>query len=328
MKSMKFKNLAAAAGVAFTFAVASQTALAQDTVRVGLQQVPPDEVYKTKNWGEPYKLDVQLSSYSSAGNSLKAFLAGRVDIANGGAARLVTLALQQPNEFYIIAANQYGGTRYGLIVAANAPYKTIQDLKGKKIGAVTGSGTYNTFLLYLRRNGLSEGDFSIVNMKVEDLRAAVESGIIDAAVAWEPHVAIAETMGGAKRIASMDGINESPNFVLVRRSFAESHPAAVTKYVATLIDLATLIKTKPKEAGKLAAEQISKAGVRVAPAAMELALQRIKMDPEVKQPLLDELNDMAKSMLDSGKIKAMPDFAGLVRKEYFEKASQLASARK
>jgi NitT/TauT family transport system substrate-binding protein len=98
-------------------------------------------------------------------------------------------------------------------------------------------------------------------MKVEDLRAAVQQGIIDAAVAWEPHVAIAETMGVVKRIQSMEGVNESPNFVLVSREFADKTPGAVARYIATLIDLADLITTKPAEAARLAAQEISKKGV-------------------------------------------------------------------
>lgn len=299
----------------------------QDTIRVGLQSVPPDEVYRSRDFGKPYDLTLNLSSYSSGADSLKAFLAGRVDVANGGSARLVTMAAMQPETFYIVAANQYGGDRYGVIVRADQPYSSIEDLKGKKLGAVTGSGTYNTFRVFLEQKGLKESDFEIVNMKVEDLRAAVQRGIIDAAVAWEPHVAIAEKMGDVKRIISMDGVNESPNFVLVGREFADKNPDAVAKYIASLIDLADFIKTQPAEAGKLAADKISEAGVKVDPEAIELSLTRIKMDPEVKDALLDELMPVAKSMAAAAKIPAVPDFKALVRTDLYEKAKTLASAK-
>lgn len=321
------RTLAATAGFAAFAVVGIGTAGAAESIRVGLQAVPPDEVYKAREWGKPYDLTVELSSFSSGSDSLKAFLAGRVDIANGGSARLVTMAAQQPDSFYIVAANQYGGDRYGVIVAQDSEAKTIADLKGKKIGAVTGSGTFNTFRVFLEQNGLSESDFQIVNMKVEDIRAAVQQGLVDAGVAWEPHVAIAENMGAVKRIISMEGVNESPNFVLVRRSFAEEHPDAVTKYVATLIDLAELIEEKPEEAGRLAAEQISQSGVKVEPAALELALTRIKMDPEVTDALLAELLPVAESMAAAGKIDSVPDFKGLVRSEYYDKARELAATQ-
>lgn len=305
----------------------ASVAFAQETVRVGLQAVPTDEVYKARNWGEAYDLKVEVSSYSSATDSIKAFLANRVDIANGGAARLVTMAAVQPDDFYLIAVNQYGGDRYGVFVAIDSSFKTIEDLKGKKIGAVTGSGTYNTFRVFLEENGLAESDFQVVNMKVEDLRAAVQQGIIDAAVGWEPHVAIAETMGVAKRIISLDGVNESPNFVLVRRDFADANREAVVKYVATLIDLGTLIKNKPDEAAALASEQISKSGVEVDKKALEIALTRIKMDPELTDDLLNELVPIAESMAAANKIKAVPEFKQLVNLDFYNEAVELAKSR-
>lgn len=327
-KALSFvKSLATAAGLATLVAAGVGSAAAADSIRVGLQAVPPDEVYKARDFGAPYGLDLELSSFSSGSDSLKAFLAGRVDVANGGSARLVTMAAQQPDTFYIVAANQYGGDRYGVIVANESTATSIADLKGKKIGAVTGSGTFNTFRVFLEQNGLSESDFEIVNMKVEDIRAAVQRGIVDAGVAWEPHVAIAENLGAVKRIISMEGVNESPNFVLVRRSFADENPDAVAKYVATLIDLANLIKTKPEEAGQIAAEQISQSGVNVEPAALELALTRIKMDPQVTDALLAELLPVAESMAAAGKIDAVPDFKGLVRDEYYEKARELTATQ-
>jgi len=310
-------------------ALMAQMALAETlSIRVGLQSVPPDEVYTAKDWGSRYDLKVEHSSFSSGADILKAFIAGRVDIGNGGSGRLVTMAAQQPELFYIIAANQYGGDRYGVIVAKNSPIKTVQELKGKKVGAVTGSGAYSTFRVYLDRIGMTESDLQIVNMKVEDLRAAVQQGIIDAAVAWEPHVAIAETMGVVTRIQSMAGVNESPNFVLVNRQFADANPEAVARYIATLIDLGEFISRDPKEAAVMAAGQISKKGVSIDPKALELSFTRIKMDPKVTDELLAELIPVAVSMKAAGKINAVPDFKKLVRMDFYEQAVKLRQLSK
>lgn len=295
-------------------------------IKVGIQAVPPDEVYAARDWGARYNLKVNLGSFSSGGDLLQAFVAGRIDVGNGGSGRLVSIAAQQPDAFYIVAANQYGGDRYGVMVAKNSPIDSVQGLKGKKLGVVTGSGTYSTFRVYLDRNGMKESDFQIVNMKVQDLRAAVQQGIIDGAVAWEPHVAIAETMGGVKRIQSMAGVNESPNFVLVNRKFADEHPDAVVRYIATLIDLGDLIRTKPAEAAQLAVSEISKKGVQIDPKALELALTRIKMDPKVTDELLGELVPVAESMKAAGKIGGVPDFKKLVRMTYYDQAVKLSQS--
>jgi len=320
---------AAAAGLAVWLSCGAAAAPADSTsIRVGTQAVPPDEVYAARDWGKPYNLHVDLKSYSSGGDILKAFLGRQLDVGNGGSARLVSMAAQQADQFYIVAANQYGGNRYGVMVAKSSPVTSVAELKGKKIGAVTGSGAYNTFRVYLEKNGLKESDFQLVNMKVEDLRAAVQQGILDAAVAWEPHVAIAETMGVVKRIQSMEGVNESPNFVLVSREFADKNPEAVTRYVATLIDLADLITSRPSEAASLAVQEIGKKGVQADVKGLELALTRIKMNPKVTDTLLDELVPIAASMHAAGKIKTVPDFKKLVRHDFYDAAVKLSAANR
>ena len=296
---------------------------AEDTIRLGLQSVPTDVLYQAKDWAKPYELKTEISTFSSAGDSLKAFLAGRVDVVSGGAARLVSMAAMQPEKFYIVATNQYGGGRYGLMVAPTSPYKNIQDLKGKKIGVVGGSGSYGTFIMYLEKNKLGPKDFQLVNMKVEDIAAAVSRGVVDAGLAWEPQVAIAEVSNMVKRIASMEGISDSPNFILASRNYADAHPESLAKYIASLIDIAQLIETNSKEAGSLVSKQLEKSGVDIKPEAMALAFGRVTVDPKIEIRLLDELPPIAESMLSNGRIKAVPDFKVLVNTGFYDKAVAL-----
>jgi NitT/TauT family transport system substrate-binding protein len=296
------------------------------TIKVGLQTTPPDEVYRVKDWGAKYNLKVDAGTYSSGAEILKAFIAGQIDIGNGGSGRLVTMAAMQPDLFYIIATNEYGGDRYGVVVAKGSTIKSVAELKGKKIGVVAGSGCYSTFRVFLDKNGMKESDFQMVNMKVEDLRAAVQQGIVDAAVLWEPHGAIGETMGAIKRIQSMAGVSESPNLVLVRRKFADEHPDVVARYIATLIDVGHFIKAQPDKAATEAAANISKKGVTIDPKAFELALTRITVDPKLSDAMTDELVPVAESMKAAGKIGSVPDFKKLVRGEYYDQALKLSSS--
>jgi len=320
------RRLFAAGAVAACAAFASG-AQAQDTIRLGLQSVPTDVLYQAKDWAKPYDLKTEISTYSSAGDSLKAFLAGRVDVVSGGAARLVTMAAMQPETFYIVAANQYGGDRYGLMVGPKSSAKSIDDLKGKKIGVVGGSGSYGTFMLFLEKHKLSPKDFQLVNMKVEDIAAAVNHGVVDAGLAWEPQVAIAEVSGTVKRIESMKGISESPNFILVSRTFAKEHPQALVKYIASVIDMAEFIHKTPDQAGQLIAAELGKSGIKMEPKAMELAVSRVTVDPKIEASLLDELPPMAQSMLEAGRIKNMPDFKALVNESFYDEAVPLSKSK-
>jgi NitT/TauT family transport system substrate-binding protein len=296
------------------------------TVRVGVQSIPPDAVFMAKDWLGPYGLKADVSEFSSGGDMMQAFIAGKLDIADGGSGRLVSLAASQPDIFYIMANRQSGGDRYGLMVPAKSTDKNIQDLKGKKIGTVSGSGSNSTFRIFLGKNGLAEKDFQMINMKVQDMQSALQQGLLDAAVAWEPQVALAETAGVARRITSMKGVNESPNFYLVSRKFADANPDAVARFLAASWEESELIRNNPNEAGRLAASYMSKKGVQVDVKALALALSRVNVDPQIRKEMVAELIPVAESMLAANRIKTMPDFNKLVNNSFYE--ASIAKRRK
>lgn len=306
----------------FAIAVSAAGAYAQQptTVRVGVQSIPPDAVFMAKDWLGPHGLKGDVSEFSSGGDMMQAFIAGKLDIADGGSGRLVTLAATKPEAFYIMGVRQSGGDRYGLMVPVASTAKSIQDLKGKKVGTVSGSGSNSTFRLFLQKNGLAEKDFQMVNMKVQDMQSALQQGLIDAAVAWEPQVALAETAGVARRVVSMKGVNESPNFYLVSRKFADANPDAVARFLTAAMEEADLIRTNPAEAGALAAGFMAKKGVQADPKALALALSRINVDPKVTAEMVAELVPVAESMLAANRIKHVPDFNKLVNTKFYEAA--------
>jgi NitT/TauT family transport system substrate-binding protein len=316
----------AVAALCTAFSITGAAMAASETIRVGVQAAPPDEVYLARPWAEPYGVNVEYTQFSSGGDMLKAFIAGRINVANGGSARIVSLAAKQADQFYIVATHQFGGGRYGLLVAADSQADDVHDLKGKKIGAVTGSGAFSTFRVYLSQHGLTEGDFQIINMKAQDLQSAIHTGIVDAGVAWEPFVAIAETSGVAKRIASMEQVNQSPVFIVVRRDFAEKNPETLVRYLAGVIDASNFMKRNPDESGRIAAEAVNARGVDVDPKALALSFTRFDVGYTVTDELLSELIPIAESMAASGKIESVPDFKNLVRRDYYEQAMELVKS--
>lgn len=310
----RLASLIAAATLVIGTAAHAQLPL---TIRVGVQSIPPDAVFQAKDWLAPHGLKADVSEFASGGDMMQAFIAGKLDVADGGSGRLVTLAATKPDFFYIMGVRQSGGDRYGVMVPAGSTVKSIQDLKGKKVGTVSGSGSNSTFRLFLQKNGLAEKDFQMVNMKVQDMQSALQQGLLDAAVAWEPQVALAETAGVARRIISMKGVNESPNFYLVSRQFADANPDAVARFLVAATDEAELIRTNPAEAGRLAAGFMAKKGVQADARALGLALSRIDVNPEVRPEMLAELVPIAESMVAANRIKAIPDFNKLVNTKFY-----------
>lgn len=321
------RGLAAAALAISAIMSGADGTSAQAKLRIGIQSIPPDELMKAKDWFSKYGLAVDLVQFSSGGDMMQAFVAGRIDVANGGSTRLVTLAANQPELFKIIAVHQFGGERYGVLVPTDSKAKSLEDLKGKRIGMLPGSGASEAFALYLKKKHLEESDFQLVNMKAQDIRSAVQQKLVDAGIAWEPHVAIAETLGAAKRIASMKDVTESPNFYFVSRKFAEANPKAVAQFLAGLIDLARTVRTDPAQASTLASEHVGQRGVSVPKEAMELAFSRIQIGRKVGEDLIAELVPIAESMKASNRIQTVPDFMRLVDNSFYEEAERLVRAR-
>ncbi len=63
---------------------------------------------------------------------------------------------------------------------ADGPIKTPADLKGKKIGGTPGDALYATFPAWLKANGLSVSDVTIVNLDAAGKIAALSEGRVDA----------------------------------------------------------------------------------------------------------------------------------------------------
>ena len=307
--------------------ISSSIADPKHQIRLGLQSVPTDLLYQAKDWGAPYELDAKISMFSSAGDSLKAFLAGRVDVVTAGAARLVTLTAAQPDKFHVVAVSLYGGDRYGLIVGPKSNYKTINDLKGKKVGVIPGSGAYMTFVQFLEKHDLTLRDFEVVNMKLEDISTAVSHGVIDGGVIWEPQVAIAEVSGVAKRLVSMKGVAESPFFMLASRSYVENHPDNLVRYIASAIDMTQFIEKSPEKADLLIGQELNKSGIAIDTKAIRLALSRMEVDLDLKPSLVGELEEIAAAMIKSNQLKSIPDFKAVIDRKFYDQASEMQKQR-
>jgi ABC-type nitrate/sulfonate/bicarbonate transport system substrate-binding protein len=315
--------------LALTFSVAG-SAFAQNLqkIRIGVQSIPPDAVFMARDWLKPYGLEADISEFSSGGDMMQAFIAGKLDVADGGSGRLVSLAASQPDLFYIMAVRQSGGGRYGIMVPQASSVTQISQLKGKKIGVVSGSGSHSTFRLFLEKNAMAEKDFQTINMTGQDMQAALQQGLVDAAVAWEPQVAIAETAGVAKRIVSLAGVNLSPNFYLVSRRFADGNPEAVARFLAASHEEAEFIRNSPLEAGNLAAGFMKKKGVNADPKALGLALSRTDVSLEIKDGMIAELIPVAESMKAANKIRQMPNFTTLVNTRFYQDSVKYRTSSK
>ena len=318
-------GIAAALGIASMIAAPSAIA-AKYTVRYAMQQVPEDFVYRAKDWGAKYDLKVEETVSPSAVRSMEALLAGQADIVDSGSGPVLSAMSRAPDKLIIVAATHSGGQRHELMVRPDATYKSVADLKGKRIAIAVGSGAYIIFEKYIEKQGWTNADFQVVNMKPGDMGSAIASGQVDAALTWEPTPSILVTKGVVKEIQSFPEVSTDPALLVTTRAFAQAHPEALTRALASMIDMYHLITSDPNAAGELAAKVEAQSGATVAPAAFARAFQHMTFDMRVTPESISALQSVGEFMVKAHRISSVPDFKNLVDMRYLDDAEKLAGA--
>lgn len=94
-----------------------------------------------------------------------------------------------------------------LVVGKDSPIETVEDLKGKKIAAASGTDPYFFLLQALAEVGLDSSDVEIVNLIHADGQKALEAGDVDAWAGLDPLTATSELNAGSKIIYTNPAFN-------------------------------------------------------------------------------------------------------------------------
>jgi taurine transport system substrate-binding protein len=131
-------------------------------------------------------LGVLFQNFYASSGRMGSLVAGDLDVASTGSISAIALMASGSKGFMAFGTQDSYATVEGII--ANKSIKTIKDLKGKRIAAPFASSAHVLVLDILEQNGLDpEKDLSLLNLKVNEMPAAMGSGEIDACAAWTPH---------------------------------------------------------------------------------------------------------------------------------------------
>jgi NitT/TauT family transport system substrate-binding protein len=140
-----------------------------------------------KGWLKEAGLDVNFEWFDYSA-SMDAFSAGKIDgdcVTNGDA--LVTGAGGARNVMILVTDYSNGND----MIVARPGIKTMQELKGKKIGVEIGLVDHLLLLDGLKKAGLSQNDVTLVNSKTNETPQVLASGQVDAIGAWQPNSGMA-----------------------------------------------------------------------------------------------------------------------------------------
>jgi NitT/TauT family transport system substrate-binding protein len=148
-------------------------------------------------------LEVEISDFSGGSRALQAVVGGSADVCSGAYEH--TINLQSKNQFYqaFVLQGRAPQIAVGVSTKTMAGYKSVADLKGKKIGvSAPGSSTNMVANLILSRAGLKAGDVSFIGVgTAAGALAALRGGQIDAISNIDPVMTMLEQKGDVKIIS-------------------------------------------------------------------------------------------------------------------------------
>jgi ABC-type nitrate/sulfonate/bicarbonate transport system substrate-binding protein len=239
-------------------------------------------------------LDAEFTGFQFGPPLMEGLASGQLDAVVTSFIPPFNLAVKSPGSIKFVAS--LGQSSHSLLVPKDSAAKTVEDLKGKKIGLSLNTESHLDLLLLLKEKGLDKDAFEYVNLQPNELPGALETGLVDAVLIRQPQTQRLETKLGAKRV------NTWPFYftALVRSDYLASNPKAVDGFIEALKDAVFYIATNPDESAAWFAETQRLDPSVVKSLAGENPLYGVKSRDDVKISVDDSFKKLLAERLDAG----------------------------
>lgn len=333
MKTLKTMVAALAASSAMFVATAPANALDEITVAYFLEWPTPNQ-YAQANKIYEKELGVKVNWVSfDAGTAMSAAMASgdvHISFSQGVTPFLVATAAGQDLQVVDIAVSYSDNDNCVVRSELEITKDNVADLKGKKVAVPLGTAAHSGFLAQMKHFGIAESDLTIVDMAPSDSAAAFSQPNTDLAMAcgWGGSLRTMKQHGnpiisGAEKEAVVGKVYDVTS---IPTSFGEENPELLAKFLKVTADMnaqyakdsAPMMESIAKAAGMDDAGTKAVIGTFVFPS-VEEQLSDAWMGGFVAKNLAES----AKSLEESGKIKALSDYSALVNASYLEAASKM-----
>jgi len=148
-------------------------------------------------------LDVTIVDFAGGSQALRAVVGGSADVVSGAFEHTVNMQHKGQKLRAFVLQGRAPQIVLGVNPRTMAGYKTVADLKGKKVGVTApGSSTNVVVNFFLAKGGLKPSDVSIIGVGAGNgAVAAMRSGQIDAISNLDPVITLLQRSGDLKVIS-------------------------------------------------------------------------------------------------------------------------------
>jgi ABC-type nitrate/sulfonate/bicarbonate transport system substrate-binding protein len=235
--------------VAIAAVASAATTQAAEKVRLAQNQSPISGVSiiaDRKGFFAKNGLDVEVFNFTTGKQCLDTVMGGGADIATTAEAP-ITAAAMSGQKIALLARTEYSYIK--MLTATAAQIRKPADLKGKRIAFTAGTGGEVYTMQLLKAAGLSKDDVTLVNLRPQDMVAALASGSIDAYGTWEPHI-----FNGIKALASKatpldtKGIYAETFNIVLMQDYLQKKPEVAKNFLKALVEAEAWMKAKREQA--------------------------------------------------------------------------------
>ena len=192
---------------------------------------------------------------------------------------------------------------------------SIAEVKGKTVAAsAPGTAPYFTLAWFLKENGLSVKDVTVVNLEPAAAAQAFIAGQNDVAMTYEPYLSAVRAKPEAGKIIAttldypmvMDTFGCTPAFI-------EANPQAVQGMVDAYFDALKMIEAEPAKSFEIMGADVKQTGEQFAASAKFLRWQdRDANKAFFNGPIQEFSAKAADLLLDLGIIRSKPDIGAII----------------
>ncbi len=267
----------------------------------------PLEIALQKGFFKDAGVTVQTTELASANLVADALIRGDVDVTPEiSLIPFLTSDLIDPGKMKIFSVTDLTTDKPfdSIIVKADSSIKSIDDLKGKKIGAFSGTTATNMLKLFFKTKNIDSSTIQFIQLPPSQQLAALSAGSIDALFAYEPTVSTGLVSNKMRKVYGSvyaELVEHNPlGAGLLTTKFITEHPQEAQKVVAALNRAYDYIRTNEKETREITAS-IFKFSPEVTNA---VSLCYTNHSDQMDKGTVDKLVNL---FVSSGELKSKPD---------------------
>ncbi len=208
------------------------------------------QVIKKHKLDLKHGITLDVKSFDPAGAE-KATLLRQVDAGFFAVVTLAKVNLEGQNLVFLSPLHANHGA---VICRANAPYTSMQDLKGKKIATLDKvSGLYTSMQVLMKEMGMNfDRDFQVITAPPLAVKAFLERGDVEAILLFEPIISRMISTGEYKEILTPSvewlRLTGSPMFMIgltVHQDWLEANRETAKALTRVFYDAAIYIRANP-----------------------------------------------------------------------------------